>query len=422
MPRLILILASILLTAPALAQLDLPARLPDLPARLPETPLDRTESLLDELDDRVLDELEGVRRDTLNTLLRANRDVLERGPRGSVILRGEIIALDPSGILLSQALQSGFAIIEDRTETALGIRYLRLEVPAGVSTQQALRLLRQYDPDGLFDYNHIYTRSGLAAGYTAQTEPELRDDISIGMIDAGVPGNAPGFASGQVSARAFRGETVVPHSHGLQVASILGAQNGVAPGARIIAADVYGGQPTGGSADTILRALGWMAEADVRVVNISIVGPANIALQAAVQRFVGQGRMIVAAVGNDGASADPLYPAAYPDVIAVTAIDARNRILPEAVQGDHVDFAARGMDMAWPTLAGDTAQVRGTSFASPIVAGLLALELSRGQSTHDAEATLVETAEDLGRRGRDRVYGYGAVGAGFFSTRQAELR
>jgi subtilisin family serine protease len=406
-----------LAAAPAFAQLTLPNR---LPVRLPDTPLREPERLLDELDDRVLGEIEDARRDALGTLQRAHRDLLEELPGGDVALRGEVLVVDPSITLLSLAQAAGFSVIEDRTEAALNLRYVRLRAPSGIGTTGAIGLLQQFDPGGLFDVNPLYTISGTAAaGHAVQTAP-LRPEVRVGMIDAGVPADA--FTRGQLVTRHFRGSRVTPHEHGLQVAAILASADGAAPGARLYAADVYGGEPTGGSADTILRALGWMAEQDVRVVNISIVGPRNVALRAAVERFTAQGRIVVAAVGNDGANARPLYPAAYPQVIAVTGVDGSHRILPEAVQGEHVDFAARGMDMVWPSLNGRRVQVRGTSFAAPIVAGLLAAEVAAGRPPREAEAALAANARDLGRRGRDSVYGHGAVGDELFRARRTSLR
>jgi subtilisin family serine protease len=111
--------------------------------------------------------------------------------------------------------------------------------------------------------------------------------------------------------------------------------------------------------------------------------------------------IVVAAVGNEGPAAPPLYPAAYEGVVGVTGVGARNQALPEAARGPHVDFAAPGADMAAAGAGGGWTSVRGTSFAAPIVAGLLA---TRG------EAVLSEQAADLGARGRDPVYGSGLVG------------
>jgi subtilisin family serine protease len=117
-------------------------------------------------------------------------------------------------------------------------------------------------------------------------------------------------------------------------------------------------------------------------------------------------------VGNDGPSAPPLYPAAYAGVIGVTGVDARDRALPEAGRGAHVDFAAPGSDFSAASSSGGYARVRGTSYAAPIVAGLLAQRMQRADAgaAERARSELSRTAIDLGDRGVDRTYGAGLVG------------
>jgi subtilisin family serine protease len=109
---------------------------------------------------------------------------------------------------------------------------------------------------------------------------------------------------------------------------------------------------------------------------------------------------IVAPVGNDGPAAPPAFPASYKGVIAVTAVDRRNRPLPEAGRPLHLDFAAPGADINAAAPDGGLGPVRGTSFAVPLVAGRLA-----GRSL----AALQAEARDLGARGYDKSFGYGLV-------------
>src|SRR5205085_2777035 len=139
------------------------------------------------------------------------------------------------------------------------------------------------------------------------------------------------------------------------------------------------------------------------------VGPPNLLLKAAVEALIARGRVVVAAVGNDGPAAPPLYPAAYPGVVAVTGVDARGHLLPEAGRGSHVDFAAPGADMAAPASEGGSVSVRGTSFAAPLVAGRLAALSARGGGF--AVDLLARQATDLGAPGPDPVYGRGLVAA-----------
>jgi subtilisin family serine protease len=140
----------------------------------------------------------------------------------------------------------------------------------------------------------------------------------------------------------------------------------------LFAADVYGGSASNGSAVAIVRAMGWLASAHVRVVTISLVGPANPLLQAGVKALQAKGIAVVAAVGNDGPAAPPQYPASYPGVIAVTGVDSSGRALIEAGKPLHLDFAAPGADMVGAVPGGGWERLRGTSFAAPLVAASLA--------------------------------------------------
>jgi subtilisin family serine protease len=142
----------------------------------------------------------------------------------------------------------------------------------------------------------------------------------------------------------------------------------------------------------LARALGWLATQNTPVINVSLVGPRNRVVEAVVARTIARGVIIVAAVGNDGPAAAPLYPASYPGVIGVTGVDARQRVLIEAGRGAQVDFAALGVH----------GSARGTSYAAPIVAARLAM------SNFNAVRT---EARDLGARGRDDIYGYGLISA-----------
>jgi subtilisin family serine protease len=144
----------------------------------------------------------------------------------------------------------------------------------------------------------------------------------------------------------------------------------------------------------------------VAVVNISLVGPADQVLQRIVERALAQGLLIVAAAGNDGPAAPPLYPASWPGVVGVGAVDGQLRLLPEGARGPQVMFVAPGADMA-AAAAGTRAfaPVRGTSFAAPFVAGLLAAnyQVASPEGAQAAIARLVATARDLPRAPRDGI-------------------
>ena len=102
----------------------------------------------------------------------------------------------------------------------------------------------------------------------------------------------------------------------------------------------------------------------------------------------------------------------------VTAVDVERRVLPEAARGPHVSFAAPGADLAVAKSGSrGFSRARGTSFASPLVAGLLAVEMSNAAATMNPSAArraiidaLIRSARDIGAPGRDTTYGFGLVG------------
>lgn len=363
----------------------------------------------------------------IRDLLRANTDILEADPNGEPILRNQVVSLAPTPAGLQAAIAASFSIIQDQTLDSLGMRIVTLQAPAGMTTRRALQQLRTLDRNGSYDYNHVYTQSASAEPTNVKSSekpiaPSIGKpiekpiaDARVGLIDAGVATQHPVFRGNQIHTWGCD-QQLIPTAHGTAVASLLVGRNeqfsGAAPGATLYAADVYCGQPIGGSMTRIAAALAWLAEQQVPVINISLVGPDNVLLKQLVHNLIARGHIIVAAVGNDGPAAAPLYPASYPDVVGVTAVDAKDHVLIEAGRGKQVDFAAPGADMAAAVLTDSYAAVRGTSFAAPLVAGLLAAHIKTPQpeAATQAIAMLASTAHDLGSRGVDKTFGNGVVG------------
>jgi subtilisin family serine protease len=394
------------------AQILPQVQLPQLPV---ETPLDVDGTLNRTLE---LTDPQRLRQLRVRDLLRRNRDVIEADPRGAPIVRSEIAALSPTEDALRQAQGRGFEIARRRVLEGLDVEVVILRAPEGVSTRRAIRDLQRIDPEGTYDFNHLYFESGEVTG-TASTTTRAASTAStagtrVGLIDGGVDAAHPAFKGTTIQQHGC--SAPMPTAHGTAVASLLvgsaGDFHGAAPNASLYSADVYCGQVSGGAVDAVVDAFAWMSRERVPVINVSLVGPANRILEGVVRVVVARGHVIVAAVGNDGPSSPPLYPAAYPGVIGVTAVDARNRVLVEACRGTHVAFAAPGAEMSAATLAQAYVVVRGTSFAAPIVAGLLATQINEPHmpKASSAIAVLASHALDLGSKGQDRIYGKGLVG------------
>jgi len=397
--------------APAAAQLRLPSvggvtggdRLPQL--RVQETV-------------QRLVPMQEIRLDTQRELLRRHPDRLETDPAGFPVRRGELIWIEPSAAAVQAAAAQGFSVLREQVLAELGLRQVILRAPGGVSLADAALRLRAIEPDAAVDFNHLYLHSGdmngASTGAASAPVPATRQR-RVGLIDGGVDRRHPAFAQARIQGWGCHGKELAS-AHGTAVASLLvgrdGVFNGLQPQAELFAADVYCDEPDGGAAEDVASALAWMVRERVPVINVSLVGPSNVLLDKAVQAVLRRGHLVVAAVGNDGPAAPPLYPASYAGVVGVTGVTPKRRVLPEAARGPQVVLCAPGADVAAARAGGGYVSARGTSFAAPIVAGLLAEALGEpnAQSAAAALLSLERSAIDLGATGRDDVFGHGLVG------------
>jgi subtilisin family serine protease len=370
-----------------------PAARAQLGVPLPEVPT--VDDVLGQTRDQVGDTLEhplqDVRRLQVRDLLRTHRRELEADPAGQPIVRSQILALGMSNAAVETARAQGFEVIRtDAIDEATSMVTLR--APLGMSTRRALRRLRDADPNGTYDFDHLHLECGAALMLPAFAQSGAAGaGPRIGLIDSGVGANV-------TVQRAFASSAPVVGAHGTTIAGLI---RSAAPGARLYAADIYGGAPTGGASSALARALGWLAQENIAVINVSLVGPRNRVVEAVIARMVARGFIIVAAVGNDGPAAAPLFPASYEGVVGVTGVDARDRVLIEAGRGAQVDFAAFGLH----------GRTRGTSYAAPLITARLATQLNAPNSANAQSAlnALRTQARDLGAPGRDDVYGYGLI-------------
>ncbi|MBP1206237.1 hypothetical protein JOD97_004310 [Duganella sp. 1411] len=369
-------------------------------------------------------DLRALRLNQIGDLLKRHRDALEADPRGEPVVRHELLAWSPGAAGLAAARSAGLTVVGDGGDDGVTV----LRVPDGADTAAMLERLRAADPDGVYDFNHIYTGSASAPEYPTPAgqsggrgaAPAGRPGATrIGLVDGGPARDHEVFRDAAIVAWGCDGASH-PNPHGTAVAALMVGRSprfqGVAPDATLYAADIYCDSPTGGSASRIAGALGWLAGERVAVVNISLVGPPNQILEQVVKRMVQRGHLLVAAVGNDGPAAPPLYPASYPGVVGVSGVDAKGRPLPEAARGPQVMFAAPGSQMASAAVGAPPYRtVRGTSFASPIVAALLAGALDRPdpEAARRAIATVAKGASGVAAGTVSNETGYGVLGAAF---------
>ena len=419
-------LAMTMAATAATAQVRLPSlSLPALPLQAVQQTLPQTLSQA-----QSLDELSGLRRLEINRLIRANRKQVDTDPDGEPVVRDEILGLSPSNEALGKAHSLGLIVDREQTIDSMNIRLVVFKAPQELSTKKALRTLREADPGGSYDYNHIYMGGGAQSSDSrnatatpdtppsAPAGPGTQSHVRMGLLDTGIDVTHPVFHESLVHAWGCDNHPV-PAAHGTAVASLLIGRSevfrGVRPDAELYAADVYCGRATGGAVDTLVAAFGWLVQEKVPVINVSLVGPKNTMLERVIKNLIAGGYIIVAAVGNDGPAAPPLYPASYAHVVGVTAVDAHRHVIIEAARGPQVMFASPGADLAAAADDHAYAAVRGTSFAAPFVTALLASGMSAPDSSKAAGAidALAKTAIDLGAPGRDLTYGFGLVGADY---------
>lgn len=387
--------AQILGPVQGLPNLQLPAT--NLPAVVPASPLRS-------VDDLLRGPLALTRRLQIDALRRHESRRVDVDPRGAPILRGSFLAMGLTPAQRDAIEALGFAVDREASADAtLGLDLVVLRDSRGRSTARAMRILQQAAPGATFTYQHLYLPAG--AGEAARTSTTATPPAAtvpaqrVGLIDGGVDPADPALAHARIERHGCQAAT--PSRHGTAVAARLVAGDADT----LYAADLWCGDVVGGATSNLVDALAWMARERVAVINISLVGPDNPVLARAVQAMIARGHVLVSAVGNDGPAAPPLFPAAYPGVIGVSGVDARDRVLPEAGSGDQVDFCASGV------IGTGRHALRGTSFAAPIVArraGHL-LDAPHADAAAQTQQQLAGEARQLGASKRDPRCGYGLL-------------
>ena len=358
-------------------------------------------------------------------------DVIDARRSVNRAIAHEIVVANAGEALGPFAEANGFGVLSEESYGALGLTVARLSVPTTMSLSLARARLATAYPNASIDFNHVYSPQAsmtLTAPDFAQKQihwsPSIQEcgssSLRIGMLDTLADLDMPLLSGAAILQAPFldtADAAQAPSDHGTIVAALLAGQGdfGLLPHAALSIAGIFTldeeGKPIA-SATAFVAGLNWLAEQGIETINTSLSGPHNAFMELAVKAAQSRGIQIVAAVGNDGLDQVPRFPAAFPGVIGVTAVDAEHRSFQQANSGDFVTFAAPGVDLWIPSQKnrdGDGATIEGsyvsgTSFAAPFVAAALAT------SGNDA-AFLTRNALDLGPAGKDSTYGFGLIQA-----------
>ncbi|RWF38039.1 MAG: peptidase S8, partial [Mesorhizobium sp.] len=331
-----------------------------------------------------------------------------------------LVTVDGDAATVQQIAASfGLEVRSERQSRLLGTTLARFGIPDGRPVGVVLAQLAADGRTRRREPNHVYSLQQ-AAGIVNYAFDRIAldakaasgENVRVAVIDTAIDDTNPAL-SGVIADQfdAMPAVAVEKRDHGTSIDGLIagvGALKGMAPGAKIYHARAFeGGKST---MDVILSALDWAAEQDVRIINMSFVGPKNDLLGIACRNARALGIVLVAAAGNNGPKAPYGYPAAFDGVIAVTATDAKDGLMPQANRGAYVFISAPGVEVVAPSGAGSDV-VTGTSFAAAIVSGAIAnlIHAAPDRSADDIEKALAATAKDLGPKGRDNDFGYGLL-------------
>lgn len=343
----------------------------------------------------------------------------------------ELLILDPGRDFPMKAGSLGFGVTEIIPLTALDMEIHRVRIPAGRTMAEARLILSREFPNLVIDANHRFQAQGSGTGALKNharavigwenLASDCGQGVRLGMVDSTLDLSHPALKGRKIEFRSFhkQGRKPGPADHGTAIAAMLVGPpewGGLLPGASLQAANMFDVDESGevvGNAVGLLKAMDWMAETKVHAINLSVAGTDNKVLRKVFDRALSKGLTMVAAAGNWGRSDKPAYPAAYDGVIAVTALKGRELIYDHANQGSYIDFAAPGVQL-WTAAPGGGSTIQsGTSFATPFIVVQLALRVAEAEavSSQALVQELKTNAKDLGRPGKDIVFGWGRVDA-----------
>ncbi|GEK35408.1 S8 family peptidase [Kurthia sibirica] len=296
----------------------------------------------------------------------------------------------------------------------------------------------------LLSTNDKITNLALSPQYTTMATPDLKDHnqyihsklqtkkayrdsgmkkVKVAVIDTGIDDTNPDLKGKIVFQKNIMDpmKKSVKSAHGTHVAGIIAANYrneiggfGVYPNAQIYAYDVFNGSANTNDynlANAIIQAV----KSGVQLINISIGGTEpSIILQDAINYATKKNVVIVAAAGNESTS-EPSYPASFDNVINIGSTNDKNKLSSFSNYGPSIDLVAPGEDIYstsyTPNRSSYFEYMSGTSMASPVATGIIAMLLSKNKQLTPAQVNYIlqHTAKDLGPKGTDFTYGAGLI-------------
>ena len=349
---------------------------------------------------------------------------------------------------------TGLAVLDAAPEYGLA----RLSVRAGAEAAEIARLQElpwvRYAEPNYYAYAAADTRIPNDPDYYRQWHMEKVNapmawaatlgslSFIVAVLDTGVAQNHPEFEGKLLPGKDyvnddFSPEDDDPEGHGTHVTGIIAAGfnnglgvAGLAPEIKVLPLKVLNDGGIG-NVDNVAKAIQYATDYGAQVINLSLTIPASAAsIQTAVDYALGEGRLLVAAAGNLAMAGNPVvYPAAYPDVLAVAASDQYDGATSYSGHRSYVDLAAPGGTDGWAIYStkrwSSYGYLYGTSMSTPMVSAAAALvwTLRPAATAQEVAGILKSTADRVGTdpmgmpltyvSGRNDYFGSGRLNVGW---------
>lgn len=251
--------------------------------------------------------------------------------------------------------------------------------------------------------------------------------VRVAVLDTGCALLHPDLKNQIEDAADFTGSKVGPgdtNGHGTHCCGVVAASRnevgtvGVAPEVRLLVGKVLNDSGVG-SAETIIKGINWATDHGADIISMSFgSSSSDPGIKKAIEYANSKNVLLIAAAGNEGPGPRTVgYPARYPQVLSVAAVDPNKKVAPFSSRGPEVDIAAPGVDILSTYPPKNYAKLSGTSMATPFVSAVIALLLAydkkrgvkRIKNSVDLIKYVKDTALDAGDFGFDNDYGWGLI-------------
>jgi subtilisin family serine protease len=373
-----------------------------------------------------------------------DRRVIDIPPPTETRFVKDEVVLQIAGNVTVEQLQAavgrlGLTLLASENLAITGSTVVRFRITNGRSPAEIIRALTAIQLVAVAQPNYLYTLQQqpsdpvpASRGDATQGDPaqymleklQISDihrlvrgaNVPIAVIDSEIDVTHPDLEGAVTRRFDAVGAPEKPHAHGTGMAGAIAAHRrllGTAPAARLLAVHAFSTTAATAESTTfnILKGINWSVQEGVRIINMSFAGPRDPSLERALKAAYDKGIVLIAAAGNAGPKSPPLFPAAIPFVIAVTATDVDDKLFTAANRGKYISVAAPGVDILVPAPEGEYQMTTGTSVAAAEVSGIVALLLERNPklTPADIRRILTASAKRLAPGERDNNFGSGLI-------------